>query len=212
MFERALRETKRSLGPEHPSTLDIISNLSTLRNDQGRIEEARSMMRQVLEKRRRILGDEHPDTVLAKNNLASILGDQGKLDDEASLPSLEKNERDLGEQLAGDVSAASDNTNIQDNGFSVTVRNQVNETLQRFSHCSVDVVEFDIDWDLPNFRAQECSDNEPIGSVVVLVGAAANAQGTRCAEYVQNTWPRIGTDLVGLIDGLTDNSAIVSRK
>jgi len=58
-----------------------MSNLASTLGDQGKLDEAAAMKREVLEKRQRILGDEHPDTVSAMNNLASTLGDQGKLDE-----------------------------------------------------------------------------------------------------------------------------------
>jgi len=39
--------------------------------EQGQLDEAAKMKKEVLEKRRRILGEEHPDTISAMNNLAN---------------------------------------------------------------------------------------------------------------------------------------------
>jgi hypothetical protein len=43
--------------------------------DQGKLDEAAVMQKDVLDKRRRILGEDHRDTVSAINNLAKTLGD-----------------------------------------------------------------------------------------------------------------------------------------
>jgi tetratricopeptide (TPR) repeat protein len=62
-----------------------MSNLASTLGDQGQLDEAAKMFKEVLEKMRRILGAEHPDTISAMNNLASTLGDQGQLDEAMAL-------------------------------------------------------------------------------------------------------------------------------
>lgn len=47
-----------------------MNKLAITLGDLYRLNEAESIMREVLEKRRQILGDEHPNTNLAMNNLA----------------------------------------------------------------------------------------------------------------------------------------------
>jgi len=42
-----------------------MGNLASTLGQQGQLEEAASMMSEVLEKRRRILGEEHPRTKIA---------------------------------------------------------------------------------------------------------------------------------------------------
>nr|CEG03181.1 unnamed protein product [Fusarium pseudograminearum CS3487] len=58
-----------------------MNNLAITLGDQGKLDEAVSIMKEVLEKMQQILGDEHPATITAMNNLAITLGDQGKLDE-----------------------------------------------------------------------------------------------------------------------------------
>jgi tetratricopeptide (TPR) repeat protein len=76
-----------------------MSNLANTLGDQGHLEEAAKMYKEVLEKRRRILGDEHPSTISAMSNLANTLGDQGHLEEAAKMykEALEKARRTLGE-------------------------------------------------------------------------------------------------------------------
>jgi hypothetical protein len=66
-----------------------MNNLAITLGEQGQLEEAAPMMKEVLEKRRRILGEEHPTTISAMNNLVATLCslgafycDQGNFDKE----------------------------------------------------------------------------------------------------------------------------------
>jgi tetratricopeptide (TPR) repeat protein len=100
-IERFYFELERNiLGEEHPDTISAMSNLANTLGDQGQLDEAAAMKKEVLEKRRRILGEEHPDTISVMNNLASTLGDQGQLDEAAAMfkealdaPLLQSNQR-----------------------------------------------------------------------------------------------------------------------
>jgi hypothetical protein len=47
----------RNLGEKHPDTIVVMGNLACLLRNQGELDEAVSMQREVLEKRRRILGE-----------------------------------------------------------------------------------------------------------------------------------------------------------
>ncbi|KAH8662668.1 hypothetical protein BGZ61DRAFT_368355 [Ilyonectria robusta] len=84
-----------------------MNNLASTLGDQGKLDEAALMRREVLEKMQRILGDEHPDTISAMNNLALTLGDQGKLDEAALMMRevLEKMQRILGDEHPDTISA-----------------------------------------------------------------------------------------------------------
>jgi hypothetical protein len=62
-----------------------MNNLASTLGDQGQLDEAAKIFKEVLEKRKRILGEEHPSTISAMNNLAGTLGDQGKLDEGIAL-------------------------------------------------------------------------------------------------------------------------------
>jgi tetratricopeptide (TPR) repeat protein len=66
---------------EKEGLLDAIQLLGILYMDQGKLDEAAKMFKEVVEKRKRILGDEHPSTISAMNSLANTLGDQGQLDE-----------------------------------------------------------------------------------------------------------------------------------
>jgi hypothetical protein len=53
---------RRTLGDEHPHTLDSINNLAGLRWTLGRKAEALEAWRSALEVSRRVLGEAHPIT------------------------------------------------------------------------------------------------------------------------------------------------------
>jgi tetratricopeptide (TPR) repeat protein len=80
-----LKKRRRILGEEHPDTISAMNNLANTLGDQGQLNEAATMLKEVLEKMRRILGEEHPDTISAMNNLAFTLEDQGQLDEAIAL-------------------------------------------------------------------------------------------------------------------------------
>jgi Flp pilus assembly protein TadD len=69
------------LGPEHPNTLAIMSNLALVLNSQGKYEEAEVMNRQTLALREKVIGPEHPDTLVSMSNLAAVLDRQGKYEE-----------------------------------------------------------------------------------------------------------------------------------
>ncbi|KAH8723880.1 hypothetical protein GQ44DRAFT_596458, partial [Phaeosphaeriaceae sp. PMI808] len=55
-----------------------MNNLAITLGNQGQLDEAAKIFKEVVEKRKRILGKEHPDTTSAMNNLAITLGNQGQ--------------------------------------------------------------------------------------------------------------------------------------
>ena len=59
---------RRTLGDEHPSTLDSIFNFAGLLWKQGNKAEALEMYRQELEGVRRVLGEDHPSTQQSLRN------------------------------------------------------------------------------------------------------------------------------------------------
>ena len=72
-IERFYFELERNiLGEEHPSTISAMNNLASTLGDQGQLDEAAAMKKEVVEKRRRILGEEHPDTVRSVMKLNEI--------------------------------------------------------------------------------------------------------------------------------------------
>ncbi|MGO8778414.1 MAG: CHAT domain-containing protein, partial [Rhodomicrobium sp.] len=72
LYKRALEESERVLGKEHPLTLGNLSNLAAMYESQGRYGEAEALSKRALEARERVLGKEHPDTLTSVNNLAAL--------------------------------------------------------------------------------------------------------------------------------------------
>lgn len=84
MYKNLIAQQEKVLGPDHPSTLGSLSNLSVCLIDQGKLdgpEGAEAYCRRAVEGLTRRLGADHVDTLLATNNLAKIVQDQGRLDE-----------------------------------------------------------------------------------------------------------------------------------
>jgi tetratricopeptide (TPR) repeat protein len=75
-YREVLDSLRRTLGPEHPSTITAVNNLGTLLSDHRRPDEAEPLLRQALEGRRRALTDDHPLTVQSIFALANLLNAQ----------------------------------------------------------------------------------------------------------------------------------------
>ena len=56
------------LGADHADTLGGINNLVSTYLNQGRLEEAEQLFRQIIETRKTTLGIEHPNTLTSINN------------------------------------------------------------------------------------------------------------------------------------------------
>lgn len=72
MYQRALEEKEKALGPEHTSTLDTVNNLGLLYSDQGKLTEAEKMYQQALEGNERALGTEHTSTLNTVVQLCNV--------------------------------------------------------------------------------------------------------------------------------------------
>ena len=70
LFERALTESRRVLGEDHPDTLTSASNLALDLRALGEYERARQLDEDILTGYRRVHGEDHPVTLLPANNLA----------------------------------------------------------------------------------------------------------------------------------------------
>ena len=64
---------RRTLGDEHPSTLDSIFNLALLLWAQGNTAEALDLFRQELDAARRVRGEAHPLTQSSLRNYTAKL-------------------------------------------------------------------------------------------------------------------------------------------
>ncbi|HKI20866.1 MAG TPA: tetratricopeptide repeat protein, partial [Isosphaeraceae bacterium] len=72
---------QRILGAEHPEPLASQHNLARVLGDQGKLNEAETMLRRGLEIELRLFGSENPSPLITQNSLSKVLGDQGKIDE-----------------------------------------------------------------------------------------------------------------------------------
>jgi len=78
LVEPVLEVQRRTLGEEHPATLNSMNGLAITLNSQGDLAAARQMFEQVLEVSRRTLGEEHPETTNRAWNLYYTLLNLGE--------------------------------------------------------------------------------------------------------------------------------------
>jgi hypothetical protein len=74
---RVLEGRERSLGPEHPETLDARGDLAYWTGEAGDAGRARDQYAALLPVYERVLGPEHMDTLIIRSNLARWTGDAG---------------------------------------------------------------------------------------------------------------------------------------
>src|SRR3954451_23438227 len=77
LTEQVVEARRRTLGEEHPDTLNSMHNLAVYFSEAGRRPEALRLTEQVVEPRRRTLGEEHPDTLNSMHNLAVRFSEAG---------------------------------------------------------------------------------------------------------------------------------------
>jgi non-specific serine/threonine protein kinase/serine/threonine-protein kinase len=94
----ALELRERTLGPEHPDTLDALFVLAENESILGHYQEAEHLYRRAWEGRQRALGGSHRDTLIAQNALAMGLFD---LDRRAQAELLERRTVEEGVQSLG---------------------------------------------------------------------------------------------------------------
>jgi serine/threonine protein kinase/tetratricopeptide (TPR) repeat protein len=85
LAQSALENRGRTLGPEHPKTLESMTRLGWILDREGRGMEAEKMTRETLDLQNRVLGPEDPLTLETKDNLAVILEKQGHYAEEEKL-------------------------------------------------------------------------------------------------------------------------------
>ncbi|MFC9893270.1 tetratricopeptide repeat protein [Nocardia sp. NPDC127579] len=81
VLEACHRIAVRILGPEHPHTIDARHQLGWSLRQQGRLDAAEVVYREVLELRRRVLGPEHPATLMAHHKLGNCWTDARRWDE-----------------------------------------------------------------------------------------------------------------------------------
>jgi hypothetical protein len=77
-WTEVIEARKRVMGPEHPHTLNSMSNLAAAYGNQGRLMEAEKLEVQVIDARKKVLGPEHPSTLTSMWNLSHIWKRQGR--------------------------------------------------------------------------------------------------------------------------------------
>jgi tetratricopeptide (TPR) repeat protein len=77
-FQRALDLRRRSLGAEHPDTLDSMTSLAELYSYEGKYAAAEPLLTRLVNLRRRLNGEEHPSTLTGIWYLADLYRLQGK--------------------------------------------------------------------------------------------------------------------------------------
>jgi serine/threonine protein kinase/tetratricopeptide (TPR) repeat protein len=77
--QSALATRRRVLGEDNPDTLQSISALGELLQDEGKLSAAEPFLREALENRRSVLGEEHPDTLESMVDMGEFLKGQGKM-------------------------------------------------------------------------------------------------------------------------------------
>lgn len=78
MNRRALEETEKTLGKDHPDILTSVINLAIVLGYQGKYKTTEEMNRRALKGRKKMLRKDHSDTLTSVNNLAKVLRYQGK--------------------------------------------------------------------------------------------------------------------------------------
>jgi non-specific serine/threonine protein kinase/serine/threonine-protein kinase len=98
LHEEALELRRRVFGPDHPDTLESMSNLGDAYSHTGRRAEAENLLRETLAARRRVLGPDHPDTLQSMNGLANFFDDEGRHAEAEALyrETIERRRRVLG--------------------------------------------------------------------------------------------------------------------
>ncbi len=78
---RALAAMEDAVGPNHPDTAAILTNLGTIQARLGRLDDAEQTQTRALTIKETALGPNHPDTAISLTNLASVRAQLGHGDD-----------------------------------------------------------------------------------------------------------------------------------
>jgi len=81
----SLSRSERIYGPGHPITARSQSNLATVLQDLGELEEARALLRKALASVEAIYATGHPSIARSQSNLATVLQDLGELEEARAL-------------------------------------------------------------------------------------------------------------------------------
>jgi non-specific serine/threonine protein kinase/serine/threonine-protein kinase len=98
LLTKAVVTQQRTLGPEHPDTLNSQRLLARLKQYQGHYPEAEKLLKATFERQQRVLGREHSDTLVTATTLGGLYSQQGRYAEAEKLLSkvLEISRRKLG--------------------------------------------------------------------------------------------------------------------
>jgi serine/threonine protein kinase/tetratricopeptide (TPR) repeat protein len=77
-YQRARALYTEQLGPDHPNTLETLTNLASSYATLGRYDEALKLREEALARHQATLGPDHPDTLVCMNNLANSYASLGR--------------------------------------------------------------------------------------------------------------------------------------
>ncbi|MGW5106128.1 tetratricopeptide repeat protein [Nocardia sp. NPDC004123] len=96
-IQRALIDSERAVGTDHPRTLTTRNNLALAYRSVGRFAEAIPLYERALADRERVLGIDHLDTLTSRNNLADAYRSTGRFAE--AIPLYERALADSAEAL-----------------------------------------------------------------------------------------------------------------
>jgi tetratricopeptide (TPR) repeat protein len=73
LYLDVLPRYRRVLGDDHPDTIVLLHNVSSVLLEQGRFSEAEPYLREAIERAQRTLGDDHPQTMMLVDHLGVLL-------------------------------------------------------------------------------------------------------------------------------------------
>ncbi|KAL8719057.1 MAG: hypothetical protein Q9225_003891 [Loekoesia sp. 1 TL-2023] len=99
LMEPVVDVYKRTLGEEHPETLNSINSLASYYSNIGRYQEALQLIEPVIDVYKRTLGEEHPETLGSIHSLAIRYSEVGRYQEALQLMErvVEESKRTLGE-------------------------------------------------------------------------------------------------------------------
>jgi len=85
LMEQVVEDRRRTLGANHPKTLEATAQMGWILFREGRDVEAERIIRATIDAQNRVLGPNHPDTLESKDHLARILLRQAHFADAETL-------------------------------------------------------------------------------------------------------------------------------
>ncbi|KAL0634817.1 hypothetical protein Q9L58_006250 [Maublancomyces gigas] len=116
-YGRALTGYEKTLGEEHPSTLDTVHSMAVVYNFQGRYVEALEWCGRALTGKEKALGEEHPSTLATVDNMAVVYKNQGRYEEALEWygRALTGKEKALGEEHPSTLDTVHNMANVYDN-------------------------------------------------------------------------------------------------